>query len=82
MDFFRITAKYPTSQRSRVFLTSTYPKVQYLAVHRIANPVNINLENMVVNKRAAIALFELKLGVGRLDLQIKRESRGYKQLQH
>jgi hypothetical protein len=55
MDFFRITAKYPTSQRSRVFLTSTYPKVQYLAVHSIANPVNINLENMVVNRRVAIA---------------------------
>jgi hypothetical protein len=33
MDFFRITAKSPTSQRSRGFLTSsTDPKVPYLTV--------------------------------------------------
>jgi hypothetical protein len=37
MDFFRITAKSPTSQRSRGFLTSsTDPKVPYLAVRSIA----------------------------------------------
>jgi hypothetical protein len=36
MDFFRITAQSPTSQRSRGFLTSsTYTKVQYLAVRSI-----------------------------------------------